>query len=97
MTTGHGPELRKKTTIRCALSIQKDGDDWLVSPAIALKGDRNYKLSVNIERLNRKCKPYLEGNLDIYAGTGDDYTKYKKIDMDSVSVDTDTWITLIQA
>lgn len=74
----------------------KDGDDWLVSPAIALKGDRNYKLSVNIERLNRKCKPYLEGNLDIYAGTGDDYTKYKKIDMDSVSVDTDTWITLIQ-
>lgn len=72
------------------------GDDWLVSPAIALKGDRNYKLSVNIERLNRKCKPYLEGNLDIYFGTGDDYTKYQKIQMDSISVDTETWITLLQ-
>lgn len=74
----------------------KAGDDWLVSPAVALKGDRNYKLSVNIERLNRKCKPYLEGNLDICFGTGDDYTKYQKIQMDSVSVDAETWITLLQ-
>lgn len=72
------------------------GDDWLVSPAIALKGDRNYKLSVDIERLSQKCKPYLKGNLDIYAGIGDDYTKYQKIVMDSISFNAETLRTLIQ-
>lgn len=66
-----------------------EGDDWLLSPAMPLRNDRNYKITGVISSPNPK--ELLPESFDIYVGQGEDISGYRKLDKSEYSFEEGEW------